>query len=90
MVAPPENDLLQARSLHFSHNGSPALVGVSLGVRQGDFVAVSGPRGSGKTTLLRCLSGQLVPQEGEVWFDGSRVHTLSRAHRERLRGDRFG
>ncbi|MEW1720831.1 ATP-binding cassette domain-containing protein [Streptomyces sp. NPDC093109] len=90
MVAPPDNDVLWARSLHYSHNGSPALDGVSLGVREGEILAVNGPRGSGKTTLLRCLSGQLVPRDGEVWFNSSPVHTMSAALRERLRRDRFG
>ncbi|MFJ9208052.1 methionine ABC transporter ATP-binding protein [Streptomyces sp. L-9-10] len=89
MVAPPDNDVLWARSLNYSHNGSPALDSVSLGVREGEILAVNGPRGSGKTTLLRCLSGQLVPQEGEVWFNSSPVHTMSAALREQLRRDRF-
>ncbi|MEV0039374.1 ABC transporter ATP-binding protein [Streptomyces sp. NPDC056909] len=89
MVAPPDNDVLWARSLTCSHNGSPALDGVSLGVSEGEILAVYGPRGSGKTTLLRCLSGQLVPQEGEVWFNSSPVHTMSAVLRERLRRDRF-
>ncbi|MGI5403240.1 ABC transporter ATP-binding protein [Streptomyces sp. CA-135486] len=90
MVAPPDNDVLWARSLHHSHSGSPALVGVSLGVREGEILAVQGSRGSGKTTLLRCLSGQLVAQQGEVWFNSSPVHTLKPIARERLRRDRFG
>ncbi|MFF3456636.1 ABC transporter ATP-binding protein [Streptomyces sp. NPDC002730] len=90
MVAPPDNDVLWARSLRHSHSGSPALVGVSLGVRDGEILAVCGPRGSGKTTLLRCLSGQLVAQQGEVWFNSSPVHTMSPLQRERLRRDRFG
>ncbi|MGR8007977.1 ABC transporter ATP-binding protein [Streptomyces hypolithicus] len=90
MVAPPDNDVLWARSLHHSHSGSPALTGVSLGVREAEILAVGGPRGSGKTTLLRCLSGQLVPQQGEVWFNSTPVHTMSGSLRERLRRDRFG
>ncbi|MBW5482809.1 ABC transporter ATP-binding protein [Streptomyces bambusae] len=90
MVAPPDNDVLWARSLHYSHRGSPGLVGVSVGVREGEILAVTGPRGSGKTTLLRCLSGQLVPDEGEVWFNSVPVHTMGRLTRERLRRDRFG
>ncbi|MFF8293060.1 ABC transporter ATP-binding protein [Streptomyces sp. NPDC016309] len=90
MVAPPDNDVLWARALHHSHNGSPALQGVSLGVREGEILAVSGPRGSGKTTLLRCLSGRLVPREGEVWYNSVPVHTMSPLQRERLRRDRFG
>ncbi|ORT56191.1 ATP-binding cassette domain-containing protein [Streptomyces sp. CB03238] len=90
MVAPPDNDVLWARALHHSHNGSPALQGVSLGVREGEILAVSGPRGCGKTTLLRCLSGRLVPREGEVWYNSAPVHTMTPLQRERLRRDRFG
>ncbi|MFD9354330.1 ABC transporter ATP-binding protein [Streptomyces sp. NPDC060031] len=88
--APPDNDVLWARSLHYSHSGSPGLIGVSLGVRAGEILAVTGPRGSGKTTLLRCLSGQLVPEQGEVWFNSVPVHTMGALTRERLRRDRFG
>ncbi|MEW2135950.1 ATP-binding cassette domain-containing protein [Streptomyces sp. NPDC005409] len=88
--APPDNDVLWARSLHYSHSSSPALVGISLGVRQGEILALTGPRGSGKTTLLRCLSGQLSPEQGEVWFNSVPVHTMGTLSRERLRRDRFG
>jgi putative ABC transport system ATP-binding protein len=90
MEAPPDNDVLWARSLQYTHDGTPALVAVSVGVREGEILAVTGPRGSGKTTLLRCLAGQLVPQSGEVWFNSSPVHTLGPVGRERLRRDRFG
>ncbi|MFH8475323.1 ABC transporter ATP-binding protein [Streptomyces sp. NPDC018000] len=90
MVDPPDNDVIWARSLRHSHNGSPALCGVSMGVHDGEILAVTGPRGSGKTTLLHCLSGQLVPQQGEVWFNSVPVHTLGPRLRERLRRDKFG
>ncbi|GAA1898752.1 ATP-binding cassette domain-containing protein [Streptomyces sodiiphilus] len=88
--APPDNDVLRACGLHYAHGGSPALLGVSLGVREGEIVAVTGPRGCGKTTLLSCLSGRLVPNSGEVWFNSIPVHTLAPAARERLRRDQFG
>ncbi|GAA4656319.1 ATP-binding cassette domain-containing protein [Streptomyces chumphonensis] len=82
--------LLSARGLRYSHDGSPALLDVSLHVAEGEIVTVTGPRGSGKTTLLHCLSGRLLPTDGEVTFDGLAVHTLPPADRERLRRDRFG
>ncbi|MFB6613505.1 ABC transporter ATP-binding protein [Streptomyces sp. NPDC085524] len=97
--APPDNDVLWARSLQYSHSGSPrtksgggspGIAGISLGVRQGEILALTGPRGSGKTTLLRCLSGQLRPEQGEVWFNSVPVHTMGALARERLRRDRFG
>jgi len=90
MVAPADDDVLWARALRHSHEGSPALLGVSVNVRAGEILAVLGPRGAGKTTLLRCLSGQVVPEGGEVWFDGVPVHTLSGPARDQLRRERFG
>ncbi|MET7451762.1 ATP-binding cassette domain-containing protein [Streptomyces sp. NPDC005574] len=91
MEAPPDNDVLWARALHFRHqDGSPGLTGVSLGVRVGEILAVSGPRGSGKTTLLQCLAGLTPTQRGEVWFNSVPVHTMGPLTRERLRRDRFG
>src|SRR5690242_979412 len=90
MVTPPDNDVLWARALHHSYQGSPALLGVSLGARDGEILGIVGPRGAGKTTLLRCLSGQLVPEQGEVWFNSGPIHTLPAPARDRLRLDRFG
>ncbi|MFE9019284.1 ABC transporter ATP-binding protein [Streptomyces sp. NPDC007808] len=90
MVAPPDNDVLWARALHFTYkDGSPALSGVSLGVQEGEVLAVIGSRGSGKTTLLRCLSGLMPTGRGEIWFNSVPVHTMNAAARERLRRDRF-
>ncbi|MFE9255963.1 ABC transporter ATP-binding protein [Streptomyces sp. NPDC006879] len=90
MVSPPDNDVLWARSLHYSHRTTPALTGMSINARAGEILAVVGPRGSGKTTLLRCLSGQLLPDQGEVWFNSLPVHSMNALSRERLRRDRFG
>jgi NitT/TauT family transport system ATP-binding protein len=46
---------------------------VSLGVRDGEILAVAGPRGSGKTTLLRCLSGLARPTGGGSTISGQEV-----------------
>lgn len=89
-TAPPDNDVLWTRGLHHAYEGSPALQGISLAVREGEILSVTGPRGSGKTTLLRCLSAQLATQQGEVWFNSVPLHTLGPTPRERLRRARFG
>jgi putative ABC transport system ATP-binding protein len=88
--AQPDDRVLRARALSLSYHRSPALAEVSIDIREGEIVAIGGPRGSGKTTLLRCLSGQLVPQRGEVWFHGTGVHALEPPARERLRRGAFG
>lgn len=51
----------------------PALHGVSLEARRGEFLALLGPSGSGKTTLLRILAGLEFPDEGRVFFDDKDV-----------------
>lgn len=51
-------------------NEVKALDGVSLGIRQGEFVAIIGANGSGKSTLARHLNALLLPTEGEVLVDG--------------------
>jgi putative ABC transport system ATP-binding protein len=82
--------IIEARELVKSFGETPALRGASLGVQRGEIVAVMGPSGSGKSTLLHCLAGILVPQEGEVWFDGQRLDTQSDDQRSELRRHRFG
>jgi sulfate transport system ATP-binding protein len=51
-----------------SYSAYPALGGVSLTMRDREFVALLGPSGSGKTTLLRILAGLEVAESGKVWF----------------------
>ena len=60
----------------------PALNGVDLDVRSGEFVALLGPSGSGKTTLLRILAGLDFADEGRVLFDGEDVSPLPIARRQ--------
>jgi putative ABC transport system ATP-binding protein len=89
-AAPGTAKIIEARNLEKSFGQTPALRGASLGVRPGEIVAVMGPSGSGKSTLLHCLAGILVPDQGEAWYGGQRLDTLSDDRRSALRRDRFG
>src|SRR5258708_10376767 len=89
-AGPGTAKIIEARDLFLSFGSTPALRGASLAVRRGEVVAVMGPSGSGKSTLLHCLAGILVPDEGEAWFDGQRLDSLSDDRRSALRRDRFG
>jgi len=81
---------IEACNLVLSFGETPALRGASVSVRKGEILAVMGPSGAGKSTLLHCLAGILVPDSGEVYFDGRRLDTMREAERSRLRRDRFG
>ncbi len=50
-----------------------ALNGVSLDIRENEFVCVVGPSGCGKSTLLNIIAGLLEPTSGEVYCDGRLV-----------------
>jgi putative ABC transport system ATP-binding protein len=82
--------LIAARDVYRSFGQTPALVGASLSVTNGEILAVMGPSGSGKSTLLHCLAGIYLPDSGEVWFDGQRLDTLSDTKRTELRRTAFG
>jgi putative ABC transport system ATP-binding protein len=82
--------IIEARGVVKSFGPTQALRGANIAVNKGEMVAVMGPSGSGKSTLLHCLAGILIPDEGEVWFAGQRLDTLSEERRSDLRRDRFG
>jgi putative ABC transport system ATP-binding protein len=62
-----------------------ALDHVSLGVRRGTVVAISGPSGSGKSTLLHLLAALDTPDEGTVVVDGQDLRRLSHSEQAAYR-----
>ncbi|WJY57884.1 ABC transporter ATP-binding protein YtrE [Corynebacterium afermentans subsp. lipophilum] len=82
--------MLELRDITKSFPQQRVLEGISLTVGDGESVAIMGPSGSGKSTLLHCMSGVLVPDQGEVLFDGLDVAAMSDAERSRLRLEQFG
>ena len=63
---------------------------LDMSIAEGDFLAIMGPSGSGKTTLLNILGGVDQPTSGEVWFDGSRVDSLSENQLAAWRANNIG
>ena len=68
----------------------PVLQGVTLGVDQGEFLAIVGQSGSGKSTLLHLLGTLDAPDAGEIYFNQQRIDHLPSRRRDRLRNRRFG
>jgi branched-chain amino acid transport system ATP-binding protein len=70
--------LLEVRDLEVRYGKALAVQGVSLHVREGEFVALVGLNGAGKTTLFNAVSG-LVRHAGEVRWDGAPLTGLTAA-----------
>ncbi|MFN4143359.1 ABC transporter ATP-binding protein [Aestuariivirga sp.] len=66
MTAP----ILEITDVHKSYGGYPALKGVSLAVRPGEFIALVGPSGCGKTTLLKQVAGFEDTTSGSIRIEG--------------------
>lgn len=68
----------------------PALRGVSIDIKQGEFVAIMGPSGCGKSTLLHLLGGLLSPTSGSIIIDGEDLSKVSDAKRTDIRRRKIG
>jgi putative ABC transport system ATP-binding protein len=67
-----------------------ALRGVSVSIREGEFVAIMGPSGSGKTTLLGIIGCLDRPTKGTYHLVGEEMSALDENRRARVRGERIG
>lgn len=76
-ASPELGQLMAAEAIRFGYTeGGPSVLdSVSLGVRVGEMVAITGRSGSGKSTLLDVLSGLEQWQQGALWWDGERLDT---------------
>jgi putative ABC transport system ATP-binding protein len=86
--------LLDARDLvkefRMGERSVMALRGVSVAVRQGEYVGITGPSGSGKSTLLHMLGGLDTPDSGAVSLEGVAFEGLTDSALTRLRLLRMG
>jgi NitT/TauT family transport system ATP-binding protein len=70
-------ELEDVHKTYYGADGPPLLVldGVSLTVKEGEFLCIVGPSGCGKSTLVNLLSGLDSPDQGQIAYRGTRTAT---------------
>jgi len=68
----------------------PAVRGIDVTIKAGEFTAIVGPSGSGKTTFLNLISGLDRPTEGKVWLKNRLISEMSGNDLSDLRRDHIG
>lgn len=66
------------------------LDGLSLEVKRGTIIAVTGASGSGKSTLLHLMGGLEPPDKGDILFEGKSILSFSKKERTQYRNQRVG
>lgn len=67
-----------------------AVSGVSLEIKEGEFVALVGPSGSGKSTMMHIIGGLDTPTSGRVIVDGQNLSSASDKELSRYRNEKIG
>jgi len=72
-----DRPLLKVENLHVAYGKAEVVHGISLTVRQGEFVVMLGRNGAGKSTTLHAISGLIEKKAGRVEFDGRDLSAAS-------------
>jgi len=94
LPAPGGEGILQVERLGKTYmlgrSAIPVLRDVSLAVRAGEVISITGASGSGKSTLLHIIGGLDQPSGGTVRFQGRDLYALSAAQRTVVRARHIG
>lgn len=62
--------MIKAENVHFSYGDKEILKGVSLDIKEGEFISILGHNGSGKSTFAKLINGILTTKIGKITVDG--------------------
>lgn len=66
------------------------LRGISLHVREGEFLSIIGPSGSGKSTLMNIIGCLDIPTTGEYYLDEKEISTYKEKQLSKIRNQKIG
>ncbi|MYG26813.1 MAG: ABC transporter ATP-binding protein [Boseongicola sp. SB0677_bin_26] len=64
--------VMEIKRITLRFGGVTAIADISFDIREGEIRAIIGPNGAGKSSMLNVISGFYAPQEGEVWYRGTK------------------
>ncbi len=73
------NDLSKSFILHNQRKNIHAVSNITITVKKGEFIGITGKSGSGKSTILKSIYGTYRVQEGDIWYDSSRFGAINLA-----------
>lgn len=76
--------LLEVKGITRAFGGLVAVADLSFTITEGQIFALIGPNGAGKSTTFNLISGLLTPDQGQVFFEGHDITTLTPSSRARL------
>jgi len=76
--------IIEMRNIKKSFGGVQALRGVDLVLHHNEVLGLVGDNAAGKSTLMKILSGAYIPDKGEIFIEGKKVHIINPwdAHRQ--------
>jgi branched-chain amino acid transport system ATP-binding protein len=77
LVTRSAETVLEVKHVSLSFGGVQALTDVSFDLKDGELLALIGPNGAGKSSLLNCINSFYHPQEGEIFYKGTKLNCLA-------------
>lgn len=69
-----KENIVALQNVSVAFDGEQILDGLSLAIRNKEFITLLGPSGCGKTTTLRLIAGFLEPDSGDIVFEGEKIN----------------
>lgn len=81
---PADTPIIEMRAIKKNFGAVQALRGVDLTLRRNEVLGLVGDNAAGKSTLMKVLSGAYIPDEGDIYLEGQRVHIANPEDSRRL------
>lgn len=69
--------LSKSFTLHDLDKQIEALDDITIDLKKGEFVGITGKSGSGKSTVFKCIYRTYVPQKGDIWYNSKKFGPIN-------------